>query len=124
MKGYVALTTILILVPLLLLTGFNSVYRSLTTLLVGTMNYNYQILNIDTQTCLEESVYRIKRDHNLVGDIQINTEDITCDVNISNKVGFSGIKILEISAVGNNDVKVLLRKELDINVNPFELTNL
>lgn len=124
MKGYVALTTILIIVPLLLLTGMDSVYRSLTTVIVGKMNYDYQILKIDSDSCLEETVYRVKRDHNLTGNIQIPTGEVICDVNISNKDGVSGVKIIDITATDSNGVKVSVSKELNTNTNPFELTNL
>lgn len=124
MKGYVALTTILIIVPLLLLTGVESVYRSLTTIIVGKMNYDYQILKIDSDSCLEESVYKIKRNHNLTGNIQIPTGDFICNVSINNKAGVTGIKIIEIVVTDSNGVKVVVNKELNTNTNPFEITNL
>lgn len=124
MKGYVALTTILIIVPLLLLTGMDSVYRSLTTVLVGKMNYDYQILKIDGESCLEESVYRVKRNHNLTGNVQIPSGEVICDVNISNKAGVSGVKIIDITATDSNGIKIFVKKELNTNTNPFELINI
>ena len=124
MKGYVALTTVLIMIPLLLLTGIDSVYNNLTTLIVGRMNYDNQILRINAETCLEESVYRIKRSSNYTGQFSITMETWSCTVTVTNKDGEPGIKTIDVLALDGNNIKVHLSKQLNTNSNPFELSNI
>lgn len=124
MKGYVALTTILVILPLLLLAGVDSVYKNLTSLIVGKMNYDYQILKTDGETCLEESVYRIKRSVNYVGTFTMAQEDWSCEVNVTNKEATPGVKIINIVISDINNIKISSIKELDTNENPFVLKNL
>ena len=124
MKGYVALTAVLIIVPLLLLTGVNSLYENITTLSVTKMNYDSQILRINAETCLEETVYQIKRNPTFTGMYEITETNWSCSVDIQNKIGFSGVKSLTIVATDINDTKVTLEKELDTNEDPFKLANI
>jgi len=123
MKGYVALTAILVIVPLLLLTGVNSLYENITTLSITKMNYDSQILRTNAETCLEETVYMIKRNPSFTGIFQINQTNWNCNVDIQNKIGFSGVKIMTIVTTDNNNTKLTLKRELNTSTNPFELTN-
>ncbi len=124
MKGYVALTAILVIVPLLLLTGVNSLYENITTLSVTNMNYDSQILRTNAETCLEEAVYMIKRNPSFTGIFAINQTGWNCNVEIQNKIGFSGVKIMTIVTTDINNTKLTLKRELNTNTNPFELTNI
>lgn len=124
MKGYVALTTVLVMIPLLLLTGIDSVYNNLTSLIVGRMNYDYQILKTNTESCLEESIYRIKRSSNYTGQFEISMETFSCTVTIENKIGSDGIKIIRIESRDNNGINIDITKELNSNTDPFELRSI
>jgi len=124
MKGYIALTTILIIVPLLLLTGVNTLYDSITSLSISKMSYDSQILRANSESCLEESVYRIKRDPDLIGDITLTEDDWSCVINVVDKAGFPGSKTLTITSEDVNGMKFTVRKEIDTTTNPFKLTNL
>lgn len=126
LKGYVALTTVLVMIPLLLLTGIDSIYNNLTSLIVGKMNYDYQILESNGETCLEESVYRIKWGLDYTGEFTIDMGDWTCVSTVTNKDPDlePGVKIIEmvISDTQNNIQRTVI-KELNSNTNPFELSN-
>lgn len=123
-KGYVALTTVLVMIPLLLLTGINAIYNNLTSLIVGKMNYDYQILNINMQTCLEETVYKIKWEVDYTGDFTMDMGDWTCTSSVTNKDLEPDIKIIEMQLTDSiNNVQKTVIKEININSNPFELTN-
>lgn len=124
MKGYIALTTVLIVVPLLLLTGINTLYQNITYLSVSKMDYDYQLLKITSESCLEETVYYIKRNPLFVGDYVVSIGDAQCDINIQNKVGYPGIKTLYLDAQDNTGSKVTFTKELNTNSNPFEIVNI
>ena len=122
-KGYIALTTVLVILPLLLITGIDSLYKNTTSLIVGKMNYDYQILRSNSETCLEEAVYKIKRGGTYTGTFTLSMDNWSCDVVVSDKVGFPGIKIIEINSSDSNSVKFSTTKELNINVDPFEISN-
>ena len=124
MKGYVALTAVLVIVPLLLLTGVNSLYENITTLSVTKMNFDFQILKTHSETCLEETIYMIKRNPKFTGVFQIIQPSWNCNVGIQDKVGFNGVMIMNIVATDENNTRVTLKRELNTNTNPFELTNL
>lgn len=124
MKGYVALTTVLVMLPLLLLTGIDSLYKNLSTLVVGKMNYDYQILNSNTETCLEEAVYIIKRNPTYVDTFIVAMDNWSCEIQVVNKTGFPGVKIIDIEASDSNGIYVNTTKELNTNTDPFEISNI
>ncbi|MDD4382091.1 MAG: hypothetical protein PHE21_01965 [Candidatus Dojkabacteria bacterium] len=124
MKGYMALTVVLLIIPLLLLAGIDSVYNNLTSLLVGKMNYDSQKLEINTETCLEESIYRIKRNPNYTGEYTLTIGELNCTVNIQDKDGFAGEKFINISSTDVNGISVEITKELNTNVNPYTVKNI
>lgn len=124
MKGYVALTTVLVILPLLLLTGLDSLYKSMTELIVEKMNYDYQILKSNSETCIEESVYKIKRNPTYTGTFEISKDNWSCIIGIANKIDNPGFKIIIIEASDSNSIKLVVKKELNININPFEISNI
>lgn len=123
MKGYVALTTVLVMLPLLLLTGISSLYGNISSLIVGKMNYDYEILRTNSETCLEEAVYRIKRSHSFTGSFDIAMDNWSCTVTIGDKAGSPGIKTINILTSDTNGITITNNKELNINVDPFEISN-
>lgn len=124
MKGYVALTTVLVMLPLLLLTGIDSLYKNLSTLVVGKMNYDYQILDSNTETCLEEAVYIIKRNPTYVDTFTVAMDNWSCEIQVANKTGFPGVKIIDIQASDSNGIYISTSKELNTNTDPFEISNI
>ena len=124
MKGYVALTTVLVMLPLLLLTGINSLYGNISSLVIGKMNYDYEVLRTNSESCLEEAVYRIKRGGTFVGTFDLTMDNWSCSVTVTDKEGVPGIKTIYILATDNNGISITNSKELNINVDPFELSNI
>ena len=124
MKGYVALTTVLVIMPLLLLAGIDSVYNNLTSLVVGKMNYDYQLLTAKKETCLEESIYRIKSELNYQGDLLIEVDDWICSSSVLDVEGQLGLKEISLELSNSNNIVVGTTKILNTNVNPFELSNI
>lgn len=124
MKGYVALTTVIVILPLLLLTGIDTLYKNMTTLIVGKMNYDAQILRINSDTCLEETVYKIKKDRVYTGEYILTLDSALCNISVSDKIDSPGIKILNIQASDENGTKLNIEKELNINTDPFEISNI
>lgn len=123
-KGYIALTTVLVIIPLLLATGVNLAYRSITAALVGKLEYNHNMLEINAESCLEETVRKVKFNTLFEGTIVIQQPTWECNSTVTKKVGVNGIKILNILAKDENQNVVLLNKELNINTDPFEISNI
>ena len=127
LKGYVALTTVLVMIPLLLLTGINAIYNNLTSLISAEMTDDYQILSTNMQTCLEESVYKIKWELDYTGTYTIDMGDWSCTSTITNKdpILEPGIKVIEMELTDSiNNIQKNVTKELNSNINPFELKNI
>ncbi len=123
-KGYIALTTVLIILPLLLLTGIDSVYKNITLLLTGKMTYDHNILEINAETCLEESVYKIKKNRTYAGVLTITQTEWSCTATISDKSGEAGVKLIEITASDKGDNVVTIFKQLNTNTDPFGISNI
>ena len=123
-KGYIALTTVLIVLPILLLTGIDLVYKNIGLLLTSKMTYDSNILQINAETCLEESVHKIKRDHLFVGVFSMTQEGWSCNSIIADKVGEPGVKLLSITTTDESDNYVNILKELNVNSDPFEISNI
>ena len=107
MKGYVALTTVLVMLPLLLLTGISYLYGNISSLLIGKMSYDYEILRSNSETCLEEAVYRIKRGGTFVGTFDISMDNWSCSVTVGDKDGFPGVKVIHILATDGNGISLI-----------------
>ena len=123
-KGYIALTTVLVILPLLLLTGIDSIYTNISLLISGKMQYDYNILEINAESCLEESVYKIKKNRAFVGSFNIERTEWSCTSTITDKVGDLGMKIIKIEATDQNENHVEVSKELNTNTDPFEIRNI
>lgn len=123
MKGYIALTTVLVILPILLLTGIDSLYRNMTTLITGKMTYDSHILKTHSETCLEEAVYKVKRNISYTGTYTLSLENWSCDIEIEDKVGNPGFKIITIEATDDIGTYIFTEKELNINTDPFEISN-
>ncbi len=123
MKGYVALTTVLVILPLLLITGIDTLYKNMTTLVIGKMNYDSQILKSNSETCLEEAVYVIKRNYEYTGILNISMDNWSCKIEVYDKVDTPGFKIINIEATDDTGIHIYTEKELNINVDPFEISN-
>ena len=87
------------------------------------MNYDYQILKTNEETCIEETVYKIKRSADFTGDILITFDDWSCLSTVTNKIGEPGIKVIEMELSDDHDIRLNARKELNTNTNPFEIEN-
>ncbi|HKM20171.1 MAG TPA: hypothetical protein VJY47_03050 [Candidatus Dojkabacteria bacterium] len=122
--GYIALTTVLVILPLLLLSGINTIYTNITLLITGKMQYDYNILEINAESCLEESVYKIKKNRAFTGTFTITRTDWNCTSEISDKPDNFGVKIIQITAVDQNENHVKMTKELNTNTDPFEISNI
>ncbi len=123
-NGYIALTTVLVIIPLLLATGVDLAYRSITNAIVSKLEFDHNMLEVNAESCLEESVRKIKFNILFEGTLIVEQTTWTCNSVISNKPGVSGVKIINIQASDGNQNVVLLEKELNTNTDPFEISNI
>ncbi|MBP8979451.1 hypothetical protein KBG23_03165 [Candidatus Dojkabacteria bacterium] len=123
-NGYIALTTVLVIIPLLLATGIDLAYRSITNAIVSKLEFDHNMLEVNAESCLEESVRKIKFNILFEGTLIVEQTTWTCNSVITNKPGVSGVKIINIQASDENENVVLLNKELNTNTDPFEISNI
>lgn len=123
-KGYIALTTVLVVLPLLLLTGINLVYENITEMVAGKMRFDYNILELNAETCLEESVRKIKFNPQYTGTLNFSLTGWSCEVNVQNVPTKTGFKELNIVANDELNNVVIINKELNTNTDPFEISNI
>ena len=123
-KGYVALTVVLMLTPLLLSIGINAIYRNISIYRTEKITFDHNLLEINAETCLEESVVKIKREPTFTGVYIVTQPTWSCESNILDKTGETGIKLIDIKATDNNGNFVSLKKQLNISTDPFEISNI
>jgi len=123
-KGYIALTTVLIVLPLLLLAGINLVYRNITEVAVGKMTFDYNVLELNAETCLEEAVRKLKFNPQYTGILNFNFTEWNCEVTVQNIPTKTGFKLLNIIASDELNNVVSINKELNTNTDPFEISNI
>jgi len=123
-KGYIALTTVLVVLPLLLLTGLDLVYRNITEMVAGKMTYDYNILELNAETCLEETVRKIKFNPQYTGTLIFEMTGWNCEATIQNIPLKTGFKLLNIIANDQLNNVVSINKELNTNTDPFEISNI
>ena len=88
------------------------------------MTYDSNLLQINAETCLEESVYKLKRDHLFTGVFTMTQTGWDCETIIADKVGEPGVKLMSITAIDSSDNYVNIQKELNIITDPFEISNI
>lgn len=123
-KGYVALTAVLVMIPLLLLTGMELLYKNITLLSIAKVNYDWQVLTTYSETCLEESMYKLVLDESYTGEFSITQEDWACTANITNIVGEDGFKLITMETSNPEGINISIQKKVDTNCDPFKLYNI
>ncbi len=123
-KGYIALTTVLVILPILLLAGINLVYENITEMVAGKMRFDYNVLELNAETCLEEAVRKLKFNPQYTGTLNFNLTGWSCEVTVQNVPTKTGFKLLNIVASDELDNVVSINKELNTNTDPFEISNI
>ena len=59
------------MIPLLLLTGMELLYKNITLLSIAKTNYDWQVLKTYSETCVEESLYKLVLDKSYTGEFNI-----------------------------------------------------
>lgn len=123
-KGYIALTTVLVILPILLLAGINLVYENITEMVAGKMRFDYNVLELNAETCLEEAVRKLKFNPQYTGTLNFNLTGWSCKVTVQNVPTKTGFKLLNIVASDELGNVVSINKELNTNTDPFEISNI
>ena len=88
------------------------------------MRFDYNILELNAETCLEESVRKIKFNPQYTGILNFNLTGWTCEVTVQNIPLKAGFKELNIVANDELNNVVTINKELNTNTDPFEISNI
>ena len=72
---------------------------------------------------LRRNSLQTKKNPTYTGTFNISMDTWSCDIEVTNKVGNPGIKIVRIESTDENDSYLLTNKELNMNTDPFEISN-
>lgn len=120
-KGYVALTTVLVLVPMLLLIGITLIVNNIDLLITSHSLYEHKTLELKAITCQEEALFRIKDNISFTGANSITINGSTCTYTVTDGSS-SGLKEILID-INNGEYHYSKEKTVDTNQNPFMITN-
>jgi len=97
MKASISLTTVLVIGSMLLLSSIVLIVSSLDLLESTTAYSNFKIARINSNTCLEEALFKIKANHTYTGSNQISVNNGLCNYTVTNQNGDTTKKIISIS---------------------------
>ena len=121
-NGYIALTTVLILIPILLMTGIALIYSNISLLVSTQSLYASALSNTQYSTCLEESILKVKRNHTFTGTSNLTFTNFSCTSVISDYQGNTNTKKIDITITSG--IYTNVRTQIvDISVSPFIVKN-
>lgn len=126
MKGAVALTTVL-LIGVMVIAG--SVVLVLTSIDLSkstqVFEYGAKAKN-QTRTCVEEAMYRLRRDPLFTGEISYSNTDYFCSGVVSNIAGEPSKKALSVTGTVTNEDLYASSSDyvIDISTEPYEISRI
>ncbi len=111
MKGFIALTTVLIILVIALLVGIGLGLRSISEMKMGLQksqsSESYYLANL----CAEQALMKLKEDSNYTGNETISTENGICEI-----LPIEGSWTIKVSATSSNQIKKM--KIIVSQINP------
>lgn len=118
-NGGVALTTVIILTALLMLSGTTIVLTSIDLRKSTKNNSSYIQAEINFDSCIEESVHRIKFNPTFTGSFSINLLNGSCQSIVSNDAN-PAVKVFNITSISEGSTYTGSIK-VDTSTYPFEI---
>ena len=122
-KGSISLTTVLVIGSMLMLSSLVLLVSSLD-LLSSTKAYSdHKIAQINTNTCLEEAMVKIKANPGFTGTATITVNKGTCIYNVTNYQGNPAQKSIQLTGSLNGTIFKIV-KLADTTKSPISISNL
>ena len=118
-KGSVALTTVILVSGILLTIGVTIILIGIDLAKSSRSYFNYVQAEINSTTCLEEGLERVKKNLSIEDTFTIPLQEGSCTVIISNDTN-PGIKKFEITSEYQENSYGIIKK-VDTSKNPFEI---
>ena len=118
-KGSVALTTVILVSGILLTIGVTIILIGKDLAKSSRSYFNYVQAEINSTTCLEEGLERVKKNLSIEDTFTIPLQEGSCTVIISNDTN-PGIKKFEITSEYQENSYGIIKK-VDTSKNPFEI---
>lgn len=97
-KGLIALTTLLIMSTVLVISGISVVYLSIDSAGVSRNYVNLNHAKSNIQSCLDEALLRITLNRNYTGSGSVVVGGITCTYNVTNHATNLNYKEISVSS--------------------------
>lgn len=121
-RGYIALTIVIILIPVMMMGGVELLYNNIDFMKSAKSLSDSEKLSFSLRSCTEESIQRIKKNPLFTGQLLYTINGFACDVTITNNATNPAIKIID-SKVNSGILNKREIKNLDTSKSPYELTN-
>lgn len=119
-SGVVALTTLLVMATVLVVTGISVVYLSIDSAAVSRNYLNLNRAKSNVQSCLDEALLRITLNRNYLGSGTVTIDGASCTYTVTNHSTNSNYKVINIDSLfeANNYKDVFT---VDKSVTPLEI---
>ena len=121
-KANVSLTVVLVTSAVLLIGSITIILNVIDMTKTNKDNVMYELNTIRADSCLEESMNRLKFNPNFEGSVSITFEDGSCESIISIDLVNNDLRLLEISSV-INEYHYQISKQVDMLQTPFYVFN-
>jgi hypothetical protein len=118
-SGVIALTTVIIISGLLIASGITIVLTSIDLRKSTKSNVGIVRADINSRTCLEESVQRLKYDTSYTGSLMVTLSEGSCEANITDDINPDN-KVISYKG-SSNESSVSYTVRLDITEYPFSI---
>lgn len=118
-KAAVALTTVIIIIGILTLSGTVLVLTSIDASKnsVSTLDYHNTLIYINS--CLEEAARKLNFDRNFNGFVTIDTTDLSCEYTVSTID--ANLRLIEVRALSGKS-ELIKSFQADISQNPITVS--
>lgn len=119
-EGNIALTTVLVLMAILVISGTTMLMGSLDMARIANDYRDTKTLELYASSCLEEGLRKLSIDTGYTGSFEFDQNDLACDIAIATETGNPSVKIISISATVKN-FYYFTSARVNITTNPISV---
>lgn len=118
-KAAVALTTVIIIIGILTLSGTVLVLTSIDASKNSVSTLDYHNTQIHINSCVEEAARKLNFDRNFNGFVTIDTNDLSCEYTVSTID--ANLRLIEVRALSGKS-ELIKSFQADISQNPITVS--
>lgn len=122
LRANVSLTTVLVTSAIIILSSITVILNVIDMSRNSRNNMMYELNSMRSDSCIEESMHRIKYNPNFTGTVSITFSNGNCESIVSIDPGNPNIRILALTAQ-TDDYYFSITKKADISQSPIYIFN-